>query len=159
MAPRNMGLNAIFSFSRMQTAKPDSEVVSNRECMQATSTGSTSDPLCDVQTECYVVYPIPVGPLPILSQADRVVTLYDENFEKRDKFSTKPADKGPKNYIVRALCFSPDSTKLAVAQSDCIVFVYKLGLEWGEVSSTQALAAACMSTSHGNGLPLHDSSV
>lgn len=71
-----------------------------------------------------------------------MVTLYDENFEKRDKFSTKPADKGPKNYIVRALCFSPDSTKLAVAQSDCIVFVYKLGLEWGEVSGTQALAAA-----------------
>lgn len=62
-----------------------------------------------------------------------MVSLYDENFEKRDKFSTKPADKGPKNYIVRALCFSPDSTKLAVAQSDCIVFVYKLGLEWGEV--------------------------
>lgn len=67
------------------------------------------------------------------TQADRVVTLYDENGEKRDKFSTKPADKGPKNYLVRALCFSPDSTRLAVAQSDNIVFVYKLGLEWGEV--------------------------
>ncbi|CAM9471403.1 unnamed protein product, partial [Hapterophycus canaliculatus] len=67
--------------------------------------------------------------------ADRVVALYDENLEKRDRFSTKPADKGPKNYIVRDLCFSPDSTRLAVAQSDCIVFVYKLGLEWGESKS------------------------
>lgn len=66
-------------------------------------------------------------------KADRVVSLYDENGEKRDKFSTKPAEKGPKTYIVRDLCFSPDSTRLAVAQSDCIVFVYKLGLEWGEV--------------------------
>ena len=62
-----------------------------------------------------------------------MVTLYDENGEKRDRFSTKPADKGPKNYIIRGLCFSPDSTRLAVAQSDCIVFVYKLGLDWGEV--------------------------
>ncbi|CAN0432236.1 unnamed protein product, partial [Ectocarpus sp. 8 AP-2014] len=31
--------------------------------------------------------------------------------------------------------FSPDSTRLAVAQSDSIVFVYKLGLEWGESKS------------------------
>lgn len=40
-----------------------------------------------------------------------------------------------KNYVVRAMAFSPDSTKLAVAQSDGIVFVYKLGLKWGEKKS------------------------
>ncbi|KAJ3253804.1 hypothetical protein HK103_005291 [Boothiomyces macroporosus] len=28
-----------------------------------------------------------------------------------------------------------DSTKLAVAQSDCVVYVYKLGLDWGEKKS------------------------
>ncbi|CAM9769485.1 unnamed protein product, partial [Phaeothamnion confervicola] len=67
--------------------------------------------------------------------ADRVVTLYDENGEKRDKFSTKPADKGAGPYLVRALAFSPDGAKLAVAQSDNIVFVYKLGLGWGEKKS------------------------
>lgn len=33
------------------------------------------------------------------------------------------------------MAFSPDSTKLAVAQSDGIVFVYKLGLKWGEKKS------------------------
>ena len=33
------------------------------------------------------------------------------------------------------MAFSPDSTRLAVAQSDCVVFVYKLGLEWGEKKS------------------------
>lgn len=33
------------------------------------------------------------------------------------------------------LAFSPDSTKLAVAQSDCVVYVYKLGLDWGEKKS------------------------
>mmetsp|Transcript_137045 Transcript_137045/g.238278 ORF Transcript_137045/g.238278 Transcript_137045/m.238278 type:complete len:1651 (-) Transcript_137045:230-5182(-) len=31
--------------------------------------------------------------------------------------------------------FSPDSTKLAIAQSDNIVFVYKLGLDWGDKKS------------------------
>ena len=55
-----------------------------------------------------------------------------ENGERCDKFSTKPADsKGPKSYIVTGMVFSQDSTKLAVAQSDNIVFIYKLGLEWG----------------------------
>lgn len=62
-----------------------------------------------------------------------MVTLFDENGEKKDKFSTKPTDNGPKNYIVRSICFGPDSARLAVAQSDSIVFVYKLGLDWGEV--------------------------
>src|SRR3546814_11700280 len=93
---------------------------------------------------------------------DRVVSLFDENGERKDKFSTKPNDKvvirsvlwlccsslqwfscyhthigyldisyqGPRNYIVRAMVFSPDSTKLAIAQPDNIVFVYKIGLEW-----------------------------
>ncbi|KAG6623993.1 intraflagellar transport protein 172 [Phytophthora cinnamomi] len=67
---------------------------------------------------------------------DRVVHLFDaQTGERKDKFSTKPADKGDKNYIVRALEFSPDSTKLAVAQSDNIVFVYKIGLEFGDKKS------------------------
>lgn len=62
--------------------------------------------------------------------ADRVVYLYDEDGNQKDRFSTKPADNGPKNYIVRGMQFSPDSSKLAIAQSDNIVFVYHLGLEW-----------------------------
>ncbi len=64
--------------------------------------------------------------------ADRVVQLFDESGEKRDKFSTKPADPkyGKKSYIVRAVEFSPDSTRLAVAQTDNIVFVYKIGDDW-----------------------------
>lgn len=33
------------------------------------------------------------------------------------------------------MAFSPDSTRLAIAQSDNIVFVYKLGLEWGDKKS------------------------
>jgi intraflagellar transport protein 172 len=67
---------------------------------------------------------------------DRVVQLFDDAGTKRDKFSTKPSDPaGPKTFLVRGLAFSPDSTKLAVAQSDKIVFVYKLGSEWGDKKS------------------------
>lgn len=57
---------------------------------------------------------------------DKVVYLFDENGEKRDKFKTKPSDQGGSGtYIVRSMAFSPDSTRLAVAQSDNIVFVYR----------------------------------
>lgn len=67
-----------------------------------------------------------------VSTADRIIHLFDENGERKDKFPTKPAEKGQKSYVVRAMAFSPDSTRLAIAQSDNIVFVYKLGTEWFE---------------------------
>ncbi len=33
------------------------------------------------------------------------------------------------------MAFSPLADRLAIAQSDCIVFVYKLGSEWGDKKS------------------------
>jgi intraflagellar transport protein 172 len=66
---------------------------------------------------------------------DRVVSLFDETGEKRDKFSTKAGDKAARAYIVTAMAFSPDSTRLLVAQSDNICFVYKLGLDWADKKS------------------------
>lgn len=36
---------------------------------------------------------------------------------------------------MRAMAFSPDSSRLAIAQSDNIVFIYKLGSDWGEKKS------------------------
>ncbi|KAJ3125766.1 hypothetical protein HK098_008226 [Nowakowskiella sp. JEL0407] len=71
-----------------------------------------------------------------IASADRVIQLFDETGERKDRFATKPADpKTGTNYNIVALSFSPDCTKLAVAQSDCVVFVYKLGAEWGEKKS------------------------
>lgn len=69
-----------------------------------------------------------------VANADRTIILFDEHGDKRDKFAAKPGDPNtPKTgYIIRSICFSPDSTKLAVAQSDNIVFVYKLGVGWNE---------------------------
>ena len=55
------------------------------------------------------------------------------------------------------LAWSPDSTKLAVAQSDNIVFVYKLGLEWTDKKSicnkfpqTSAVTACVWPSGHPN---------
>lgn len=70
-----------------------------------------------------------------VATADRVIHLYNENGEKKDKFTTRPAEKDNKSYIVRAVCFSPDNQKIAIAQSDNIVFIYKIGAEWGEKKS------------------------
>ena len=47
------------------------------------------------------------------------------------------------------MAFSPDGTKLAIAQSDNIVFVYKLGSEWGDRKSIcnkfpQSSATTCV---------------
>lgn len=70
-----------------------------------------------------------------VAASDRVIHLYDEQGQKRDKFSIRPADKDNRSYIVRAIAFSPDSQKLAIAQSDNIVFIYKLGSEWGDKKS------------------------
>lgn len=66
--------------------------------------------------------------------SDRVVLLFDEQGEKRDKFSLKPADAkyGKKSYTVKGLAFSSDSSKIAVGQTDNIIYVYKIGDDWSE---------------------------
>lgn len=62
---------------------------------------------------------------------DRIVHLFDERGERRDKFKTKPVDPdqditaGSGAYYVSGMAYSPDSTKLAIAQSDGGVFVYR----------------------------------
>jgi intraflagellar transport protein 172 len=57
------------------------------------------------------------------------------------------------------MAFSPDSTKLAIAQTDNIVFVYKLGAKWGEKKSicnkwptTTSVTTLCWPSSHQNEL-------
>lgn len=64
-----------------------------------------------------------------------MVHLFDESGKRQDKFQTKPSDKQQKSYLIRAVEFSPDSQKVAVAQSDNIVYIYKIGVEWGDKKS------------------------
>uniref|UniRef100_A0A7S0YIK8 Intraflagellar transport protein n=1 Tax=Polytomella parva TaxID=51329 RepID=A0A7S0YIK8_9CHLO len=62
-----------------------------------------------------------------VATTDRIVYMFDEQGERKDKFKAKPADpNGPSTFVVKSMAFSPDSTKLALAQSDNMVFVYKL---------------------------------
>ncbi|VDM52609.1 unnamed protein product [Angiostrongylus costaricensis] len=65
---------------------------------------------------------------------DRIITLIDEKGEVKDRFSSKPVDQkyGKKSYIIKSICFSPDSSKLAVAQTDNVVYVLKIGETWNE---------------------------
>uniref|UniRef100_A0A914KFL7 Uncharacterized protein n=1 Tax=Meloidogyne incognita TaxID=6306 RepID=A0A914KFL7_MELIC len=65
---------------------------------------------------------------------DRHVLLFDDKFRRRDKFATKPVDSkyGKTGYLIKSASFSPDSNKLAIGQTDDIVFVYKLGENWDE---------------------------
>ena len=42
-----------------------------------------------------------------VATADRVIVLFDEAGEKKDKFSTKPADPKVSLIIIAALFFSP----------------------------------------------------
>lgn len=86
-----------------------------------------------------------------VATADRTILLFDENGERRDKFSTKPSDPGASrtSYVIRGIAFSPDSTRLAVAQSDNIVYVYKLGENWNDKKVicnkfAQPAAVSCM---------------
>ncbi|CAG9561122.1 unnamed protein product [Danaus chrysippus] len=63
---------------------------------------------------------------------ERVVLLFDRDGMRRDKFSTKPADAaaGKKSYVITGLAFSDNSELLGVAQSDNMVFVYRIGADW-----------------------------
>jgi hypothetical protein len=53
-------------------------------------------------------------------------------------------------YLVRGMAFSPDSTKLAVAQSDNIVFVYRCCLECKmcDISMKLSILVQCTAVYH-----------
>ncbi|XP_050671784.1 intraflagellar transport protein 172 homolog isoform X2 [Leptidea sinapis] len=63
---------------------------------------------------------------------DRLILLFDKDGVRRDKFNTKPADPaaGKKSYVVTSVVFSDNSELLGVAQSDNMVFVYRVGADW-----------------------------
>ncbi|KAF5402480.1 Intraflagellar transport protein [Paragonimus heterotremus] len=66
---------------------------------------------------------------------DNVIALYDEYGERRERFAAKAVDTksgGKRNFLVKSMVFSHDSIKLAIAQSDNIIFVYRLGEDWDE---------------------------
>ena len=69
-----------------------------------------------------------------VATADKKIVLFDEEGNKKESFGTK-AGGAIKNYEIRDIIFNPESTKLAIAQSDNFIFIYKLGTQWGERKS------------------------
>ena len=65
-----------------------------------------------------------------VANADKKIYLFDEQGINKDNFSTK-AFKSEKYEIIQIL-FNPESTELAVAQSDNIINIYNIGLNWEE---------------------------
>ncbi|CAL2048973.1 unnamed protein product [Caenorhabditis brenneri] len=65
---------------------------------------------------------------------DRSIVLLDENGMQKDRFSCKPVDSkyGKKSYAILCLAFSPDSSCIAIGQSDNVLFIYKVGTSWNE---------------------------
>lgn len=61
---------------------------------------------------------------------DRTISFFDSNYAKKDRMPTRGANKIDKNYMVRAMAFSPDSNILTVAQSDNILYSYKVGADF-----------------------------
>ena len=71
--------------------------------------------------------------LAVCSTATNQVTLFNGvTYEKKEKFALKAANKdaNAKSFVVKAMSFSPDSMRMAVAQNDCVIFVYKIGENW-----------------------------
>uniref|UniRef100_A0A0K0EBD8 Intraflagellar transport protein 172 homolog n=1 Tax=Strongyloides stercoralis TaxID=6248 RepID=A0A0K0EBD8_STRER len=65
---------------------------------------------------------------------DRNIYLFDGIREQKDRFHAKPVEPkyGKSSFVITAVTFSPDSLRLAVGQSDHIVFIYKLGKNWDD---------------------------
>ena len=78
--------------------------------------------------------------------------LYDGKGEPQDKFKAKgnpDAEGADHSFTVPCMAYSPDSTRLALGQSDGIVYVYKLGLEWrGKKSISNKFPAQACSLAH-----------
>jgi intraflagellar transport protein 172 len=68
-----------------------------------------------------------------------VIYLHDDKGEMQDKFKAKGnsqhADGVDHPFVVNGMAYSPDSARLALAQSDDILYIYKLGLVWKEKKS------------------------
>lgn len=72
-----------------------------------------------------------------VADSNGAIRLFDETGSCKDHFQTKSVkgEKGGKSYMITDMIFSPDSLKLAVSLSERLVYVFRLGFEWGEKKS------------------------
>lgn len=62
----------------------------------------------------------------------KVVMIFDlSSYEIKSKFALKAADKNSqKSFQIVAIEFANDGERLAIAQSDNVIFVYRIGNSW-----------------------------
>lgn len=106
-------------------------------------------PAADAMKKVAAIAWSPNGKKIAVANSDKVVLLLDEYGVKKDKVPVKSIDKVSKNFVIRDLAFSSDATLLAIAHSDKMIFVVKIGAEWGEKKSivnkfTASSSVTCM---------------
>ena len=60
------------------------------------------------------------------------IWLFDDKFNKKDSFPIKSSIKNYGSYLVTKIIFNKDASKIVVAQSDNVTFVYSIGIQFGE---------------------------
>ena len=79
----------------------------------------------------HVVWSSLLNKLAICFNNSNQITLFDSNvMEKKEKFTAKSNLNSKDDFHVKGLAFSMDGTKIAVGQTDCVIHVYKIGVNW-----------------------------
>ena len=80
----------------------------------------------------HVAWSPALNKLAVCLASSNQITLFDSNsMEKKEKFTAKSnlSSKG-NDFHVKGLAFSTDGTKIAVGQTDFVIHVYKIGVNW-----------------------------
>ena len=86
-------------------------------------------PLNHISKICGIAWS-PNGMILAIACGDRKIYLFDEQGNYKESFSTKEYSK--ENYEFIQILFNQESTKLAIAQSDNVIFIYMLDLNLGD---------------------------
>lgn len=80
----------------------------------------------------HVIWSNSLNKLAICLNGSNQITLFDSDaMEKKEKFTAK-SNLGSKNndFHIKGLAFSADGTKIAIGQTDFVIHVYKIGVNW-----------------------------
>lgn len=80
----------------------------------------------------HVVWSPTLNKLAVCLASSNQITLFDSQLmEKKEKFTAKSNLNSKGNdFHVKGLAFSTDGTKIAVGQTDFVIHVYKIGVNW-----------------------------
>jgi len=84
------------------------------------------------RVECFSIAPN-LSRIAVCTSANNQIILFDGTTnEEKDKFALKSTAKNfsRKSFVVKGIAFSPDSQKIAIGQTDNVLYVYKLGQNW-----------------------------